>query len=540
MLWPERVRGAIVRRLAASLSVVFVLVSFRSAGQIYDGFLYTYDLSGGVEIMHNQGPGGAVVIPAQIPGAGTVTSLYTGAFNGCTNVTSVIIPNGVLSIGVGAFQGCTGLTNVTLADSVTSIGNEAFQGCTSLANVGIPSGVTSLGTGLFFACTSLVAITADPQNPAFSSFNGVLFDKSQSTLVVYPAGLAGGYAIPSSVTTIGVDAFATCGSLTSVVIPSGVLSIGAAAFQRCTGLASVVIPSSVTNIGPAPFGACSSLAAIMVDPQNPAYRSLNGVLFDKSLSLLVQYPAGLAAAYAIPSSVTSIGISAFGSCGGLSHVAIPNSVTNIGGSAFAACTSLPDVVIPANVSTLGVSAFAGCASLASVTFAGSPRIGNSAFSPCSALTGAFFQGAAPPILWYFVFDNTAPGFSIYYPATATGWTTPTWHGYPCQPYNIPPPGAPLILSLVQGPGIVTPSLKNLHPGTHYQLQVSTNLSAWTNTGPAFTATNSDEFYSEFFNTTNRNPLFFRLQSPPSATAADAQPRLANGGATRWRCLIRFT
>src|SRR5664279_460021 len=134
--------------------------------------------------------------------------------------------------------------------------------------------------------------------------------------------------IPNSVTSIGNYAFAFCSGLTSVTIPSSVTSIGNYAFAGCTGLTSVTIPISVTSIGNAPFLGCSSLTSLIVDPGNPSYSSgSDEVLFNKTVTLLVEYPCGRLGAYVIPSSVAGIADDAFHECTKLTTVTIPNSVT---------------------------------------------------------------------------------------------------------------------------------------------------------------------------------------------------------------------
>jgi hypothetical protein len=123
------------------------------------------------------------------------------------------------------------------------------------------------------------------------------------------------------------------------------------------------------------------------------------------------------------------------------------------------------------------------------------------------LTSAFFLGNAPSGFGSTVFYAAAPNFSIYYPPTASGWSTPTWQGYPAQPF-VP------LLTLTLGSGAVTPSFNYLRLGTNYQLQVSTDLNTWSNTGPVFTATNVSAACSQLFCVTNGNRLFFRLVSAP--------------------------
>jgi len=132
-------------------------------------------------------------------------------------------------------------------------------------------------------------------------------------------------------------------------------------------------------------------------------------------------------------------------------------------------------------------------------------IGDSAFSGCTGLTGAYFEGNAPASFGLNVFNGTPSGFALYYPASAGGWTTPTWNGYPALPYSQP------VLGVNYGQNLVTPSFGGLAPGTSYQLQVSTNLTSWTNSGPAFSATNTSELFAAPFNPANGKLLFFRLK-----------------------------
>jgi hypothetical protein len=217
----------------------------------------------------------------------------------------------------------------------------------------------------------------------------------------------------------------------------------------------------------------------------------------------------------IPDSVASIGNSAFFNCDRLATAALPNRITSIQASLFADCTRLTSIFIPGSVTSIGQWAFFGCASLTSVTLpTGVSSIGDEAFQGCTNLTSACFQGNAPSSFGASVFLDTASLFRIYYPTTASGWTTPTWMGYPARPYNYTPPEQPPLLSLTRGSGVVSPSFSSLSLGTNYQLQVSPDLSTWTNTGPVFTATNASETYAQPFEVGSSPRLFFRLLSAP--------------------------
>jgi BspA type Leucine rich repeat region (6 copies) len=178
----------------------------------------------------------------------SVTSIGNDAFSGCTSLTSVTIPNSVTSIGHYAFSECTSLTSVTIPNSVTSIGNGTFSGCGSLTSVTIPDSVTSIGDYAFSGCTSLEKIDVDVLNSAYASIGGVLFDKNQSTLLAFPAGKAGAYSIPNSVTSLREGAFSGCRSLTSVTIPDSVTSIEYGAFAGCTSLTRVYFEGNAPGI----------------------------------------------------------------------------------------------------------------------------------------------------------------------------------------------------------------------------------------------------------------------------------------------------
>lgn len=312
------------------------------ASVTYDGT--TYSVTGiGERAFHYSGLR-AITIP------NSVTSIGECAFRYCGSLTDVVIPNSVTSIGKEAFFFCDGLTSITIPNSVMSVGERAFKYCHSLVDVTISNSVTSIADGTFENCTRLANVT-----------------------------------IPSNVKSIGESAFGTCSRLTSVAIPNSVTCIGKKAFFGCFELSEITIPSSVIDIGCAPFINCGKLM-ITVSPENPAYASLDGVLFNKSFTSLICFARG-GTEYSIPDGVTNIEDSAFYNCTGLNDITIPCSVTTIGKGAFLYCSGLTDITIPNGVTNIGKYAFEQCSGLTDITISGSvTSIEERAFCGCTGLT----------------------------------------------------------------------------------------------------------------------------------------------------------
>ncbi|MBR1536775.1 MAG: leucine-rich repeat protein [Treponema sp.] len=185
-----------------------------------------------------------------------ITSIGDYAFDRCSKLTEITIPEGVTSLGDYAFYGCSSLAQITIPDSVTSIGDWAFRGCTSLSEITIPDSVTSIGDYAFYECTSLSEIT-----------------------------------IPKSVTTIGYMVFYGCTSLAKITIPDSVASLGNSAFSGCTSLENISIPAGVTAINAYTFYECTSLSEVTI-PKNVsqigkyafAYSGLTQITFEDTTS----------------------------------------------------------------------------------------------------------------------------------------------------------------------------------------------------------------------------------------------------------------
>jgi hypothetical protein len=321
-----------------------------------------------------------------ISGTGAMRSFPYGSapwsLSSCprTPIKTVIINDGVTTIGQQAFQNHSSLTSVSIPNSVNSIGILAFAN-TGLTSITIPNSVTSIGGTAFVFCSALTSIEVEANNLNYSSVDGVLFNKNQDTLLVCPAGKQGNYIIPSSTTTIGRIAFHSSG-LTSLVIPNSVITIGDLAFAF-SGLTTITIPNSVTLIGTDAFWECTDLTSIEVETNNPSYSSVDGVLFNKNQTSLLTYPRNRQGEhYTIPNGVTTVGLQAFYGCTNLTSVVIPNSVTIIEAAAFRGCSGLTSITIGNGVTSIGTRAFQGLSELISVTILSTtpPTLGSDVFS----------------------------------------------------------------------------------------------------------------------------------------------------------------
>ena len=396
------------------LALLLALLLFSSSSALaydccIDGIYYnlnTTDKTASVTDNDNNRYSGDVVIPETIAynnAIYSVTSIGESAFDYCSRLTSVVIPNSVTTIDYKAFANCSGLTSVTIPNSVTAIGGWAFINCTRLSSVSfnaekcIKMGYRKDVQGVYFVfagCTSLTTLTIGDKVTTIPSN---AFRKCSALTSV---------TIGNSVTSIGFNAFYDCSKLTSVTIPNSVTSIGDGAFSGCSKLTSVIFNAEkCIEIGLPIFKNCTSLScltigdkvsiipklsfynftSLVVDRNNGKYDSrdnCNAIIETSTNELIKGCKSTL-----IPNSVTSIGESAFAYCSGLTSVTIGNSVTTIGRGAFAGCSGLTSVTIGNSVTSIGEWAFAGCSGLTSVTIPNSvTSIGVVAFRGCSGLS----------------------------------------------------------------------------------------------------------------------------------------------------------
>lgn len=252
---------------------------------------------------------------------------------------------------------------------VTSIGDEAFFACVhdcfNMSTVAIPDSVTNIGYYAFAECLRLTNLT-----------------------------------IPNGVVNIADNAFDHCQRLLKLTIPGTVISIGHATFANCCSLTNIVIPASVTNIGKGAFAGCANLQVILVNSANKFYDSVDGILFDKKHTTLVQYPIGRKTThYKVPDGVVCIRKEAFDCCN-LSKISLPGSVIKIEDNAFKGCANLTSITIPKSVND----------------------IGDFAFTYCDTLADIYFQGNAPAA-GTCAFEGSRKFLTVHYLLATTGWNT---------------------------------------------------------------------------------------------------------------------
>ena len=424
--------------------VLFVALPLIADTETVDGVEWTFSVNDEAATIVSipNSTAGAVVVPSEL-GGHRVVAIGNLAFQMCASLTSVTIPNsvvkigsyafaacnnalydtttipgvqlvdgwvvgntgslsgdliltGVRGIGGNAFASCSGLTSVTVPEGVTSIGDYAFCDCSGLTNLTISSSVTNIGEGVFSDCSGLKELVVSADNPAYKFVDGLLLSKNGTDLIM-ALEISGDF-----------------------VIPDGVKNIWDSAFRGCVNMTKVIIPNSVTNIAPYAFMSCSELKEFVVADDNPAYKSVNGLLLSKDGTELV---AGRSGDVMIPSGVKSIVDGAFYEYSGLTSVIIPDEIISIGHGAFFSCSGLTSVIIPASVTS----------------------IGDASFYSCRGLTNIVFDGDAPIVSDYVPFYGIPQTCVVTVPQGSTGWGVEipgTWQGLRIEYSTKLPDGGP--------------------------------------------------------------------------------------------------
>ena len=441
-----------------------------------------------------------------------VISIGNGAFLQNSGAKRVVLPPSTVYIGHGALRDCSALTSVSLPDSMSNrLFLDMFEGCTNLKSVDIPDGITDICEGDLASCPNWTDIYYDNWGRVWNRVVSNVRDSIPDRMNVhfkdniYDSGSCG-ENVTWTLTADGTLTISGTGAMTDytydsrspwyscrtyikrVVMQQGVTSIGGDAFSGCAALTSVTIPGSVTNVGQYAFSGCSSLTDIYYGGYGTDWQKLNvsiptsatvhfkdniygkgdcginvtweltgdGTLIISGTGRISNYshdnnaPWYSCRAYikrvviqqgvraigdqafyycenltsvTIPDSVTSIGGSAFSGCSGLTSVTIPDGVTSIGDYAFSDCSGLTSVTIPSSVTSIGDGAFSGCTSLASVAIPSSvTEIGGSAFSGCSGLTSVTIPSSVTSV-GNSAFSGCSNLASVTIPSSVTsiGW-----------------------------------------------------------------------------------------------------------------------
>ncbi|MBP5525707.1 MAG: leucine-rich repeat domain-containing protein [Paludibacteraceae bacterium] len=393
----------------------------------------------------------------------SITRIEGQMFGWCPNLTSVKIPTSVTSIGDRAFRECIKLNSLEIPSSVTDFGVEAFYNSHADLIIDNSEENVKVGSYAFGGCHSVTwkGVILDKEETGLqfevsgSNATVVKGDYSKLESVIIPskvkindkvyavAGIANNafincksltyVKVSGGVTNMGVATFSGCENLETVVlgdgikkisnslfkgcaslsdinIPASVTEIDESAFEGCASLTSIDIPANVTNIVEYAFYGCKNLASIKVDDKNTTYSSVDGVLYNKEKTILIQVPGKIQGKFTILFGVTNIASGAFGSCEGLTGVKIQNTVTNISEFAFENCTGLTNVTIPSSVKNIDTKAFSGCKNLDLVISNAKENvtIESGALDDCKSVTWDFLvDESESPLKFKILTDSTA-------------------------------------------------------------------------------------------------------------------------------------
>lgn len=287
----------------------------------------------------------------------SVKTIGMAAFEYCSSLADIILPEGVTTIARSAFEHCTKLSEINIPKKITAINNATFSGCVSLRNMIIPDNIQSIGVRAFEYCSHLTITIPE----TVTSIGSQAFRNNADLTIAMSGNLLDNalfsdcenlrITLSDGSTFIKESALTNCSGLIEIHIPNSVSSIGANAFHNCTNLKNIIIPNKVTSIEERTFIDCKELVSVV-----------------------------------IPNSVKSIGTEAFNGCSALKSIVLPEGMTLIKKWTFADCSSLVDVTLPSTMTTLEYGAFENCTSLRSVTIPNSVNTVDAPFYGCSSLS----------------------------------------------------------------------------------------------------------------------------------------------------------
>lgn len=358
-----------------------------------------------------------------------IKSIGDRSFSKCNSLTSIKIPGSVKNLDKDSFDYCKRLKKIELEEGIESV-DYPFYGCTAVKTITIPNSLKTMKGDLFCDFSSLDTIVLAKDNPNFVFVDNVLYSKDKKRIVRAHPNIGPYYDVPKSVVridrkafyncknleeislndnirTIGDHAFGCCKKLKRIVIPKKLKVIETHTFKDCVSLSEVVLQSGLKEIEWYAFYGCSSLHHIhipesvrhinthiasslrdySVSPDSKHFATIDGVLFNKNLTKLIEMPRGRKIRnYVIPDSVVEIGYDAFWLCKSLRHVTLPIGLRRIGKGAFGDCISLHEIQLPDGIDTILENTFRYCEALKSIKL---PRhlkkIGEGAFFCCDSL-----------------------------------------------------------------------------------------------------------------------------------------------------------
>ncbi len=425
----------------------FLKFYYQESFEFCDGLYYLLDYSDNTAAVFepvNYGRyTGDIVVPDTVEMDGikfVVTTINDGAFSRA-RLTSLKLPKTLKKIGDWAFQQTSGLKTFNIPETVTSIGESAFKELPDLTRIHIPASVEVMEDHAIGGCPLLESITIDEGNTHYGIYDGVLMDKAQTRLIVYPAKLPG----------------------TTYTVPATVKTLDKLAFREVTNLKSVTIPAAVSNLEYDMFEYSYSLEEINIDHSNTNYCSEDGVVYNAKKDSLIVYPDGkpdksytpnaatkVIEEYAfanasqlekvtVPEGVTTISNAAFFKCYSLKEVIFPESVTLVGPSLFAYCEKLESVILPPHITKIQMATFFDCKALRSVTIPAEVTfIDLAAFLGCNGLKEITCLATTPPKA-----DSTAfltvitKMINLYVPDESVDLykATPVWKDFNVQPIS---------------------------------------------------------------------------------------------------------